>query len=178
MGKYERLLCAKSCHSNSNRRILLDFGLATSFTFLHLQKITSFVNTKYTIGKVATLSDVTTDTLRFYEKKGLITPKLRTAAGYRLYNEDAVNQVRFIKLAQSYGLTLSDVSKLLTQINEGKCYCSDVYKLATERKLQVSNKLAELETTSRALDDLIMNCDDGGSIAINSCPILGNLAIN
>ncbi len=93
---------------------------------------------KYTVGKVAMLSNVTTDTLRFYEKKGLITPKLRTASGYRLYNEDAVHRVRFIKQAQSYGFSLSDARKLLRQINAGKCYCSDVYKLATERKLQVS----------------------------------------
>ena len=57
------------------------------------------MNTNYTIGKVAMLSDVTSDTLRFYEKKDLITPTLRTTAGYRLYNKDAVYRVRFIKQA-------------------------------------------------------------------------------
>ncbi len=57
------------------------------------------MNTNYTIGKVAMLSDVTSDTLRFYEKKDLITLTLRTTAGYRLYNKDAVYRVRFIKQA-------------------------------------------------------------------------------
>ena len=136
------------------------------------------MNTIYTIGKVATLLDITTDALRYYEKKGLITPTSRTAAGYRLYTEDAVNRVRFITQAQSCGFSLSDVRKLLPLNNKGKCDCVDVRKLATERKLQISYKIAELETMSRALDDLIMNCDDGGSIAINSLPILGNLEIN
>ena len=133
--------------------------------------------TKYTIGKVAMLSNVSTDTLRFYEKKCLITPKLRTAAGYRLYNEDAVFRVRFIKQAQSYGFSLSNVKKLLRQINAGKCYCSDVYKLATERKLWVRYKLAELEAMSHALDILLENCKKDSKISINNCPIFGNSEI-
>ena len=134
--------------------------------------------TKYTIGVVAMLSNVTTDTLRFYEKKGLITPKLRTASGYRLYTEDAVYRVRFIKQAQSYGFSLSDARKLLRQINEGKCYCSDVYKLATERKLLVSYKLVKLEAMSHALDILIENCKNGSKISINNGSIFGNPEIN
>ncbi len=137
-----------------------------------------FVKTKYTIGKVATLSDVTIDALRYYEKKGLIKPASRTDAGYRLYKEDAVKRVRFIKQAQSCGFSLSDIMKLLTLKKKGKCACADVRKLATKRKLQVSYKLAVLETSLHALDDLIMKCDDGGSMAINSSPILGNLDIN
>jgi len=135
------------------------------------------MNTNYTIGKVAKLSDVTTDTLRFYEKKGLITPTSRTKAGYRLYNNKVVCCIYFIKKAQSCGFSLSDVMRLLTLKNEGKCDCANVRKLAAERKLRVSYKLTELVAISRALDDLIMNCDDGGSKSINSCPILGNLKI-
>ncbi len=138
----------------------------------------NLTETKYTIGKVAARSAVTADTLRHYEKKGLITPTSKTAAGYRLYNEDVVKLVRFIKQAQSCGLTLSDIMKLLTLKKKGKCACADVRKLATKRKLQVSYKLAVLETSLHALDDLIMKCDDGGSMAINSSPILGNLDIN
>jgi len=134
--------------------------------------------TKYTIGKTAARSAVSTDTLRHYEKKGLITPTSKTAAGYRLYNEDVVYRVRFIKQAQSCGFTLSDIRQLLTLKKKGKCACADVRKLATKRKLQVSYKLAVLETSLHALDDLIMKCDDGGSMAINSSPILGNLDIN
>ncbi len=133
---------------------------------------------KHTIGKTAARLAVSTDTLRHYEKNGLITPTSKTAAGYRLYNEDIINRVRFIKQAQSCGLTLSDIGQLLRQINEDKCYCSDLYKLATERKLWVNYKLAELETMSRALDILLENCKNGDRISINNCPIFGNLDIN
>ena len=138
----------------------------------------NLTETKYTIGKVAARLAVSTDTLRYYEKNGLITPISKTAAGYRLYNEDVVYRVRFIKQAQSCGLMLSDIRQLLTLKKKGKCACADVRKLATKRKLQVSYKLAVLETSLHALDDLIMKCDDGGSMAINSSPILGNLDIN
>ncbi len=134
--------------------------------------------TKYTIGKVAARLAVSTDTLRHYEKNGLITPTSKTTAGYRLYNEDVVRRVRFIKQAQFCGFSLSDIMKLLTLKKKGKCACADVRKLATKRKLQVSYNLAVLETSLHALDDLIMKCDDGGSMAINSSPILGNLDIN
>ena len=138
----------------------------------------NLTETKYTIGKVAARLAVSTDTLRYYEKNGLITPISKTAAGYRLYNEDVVYRVRFIKQAQSCGLMLSDIRQLLTLKKKGKCACADVRKLAMKRKLQVSYKLAVLETSLHALDDLIMKCDDGGSMAINSSPILGNLDIN
>ena len=137
----------------------------------------NLTETKYTIGKTAARLAVSTDTLRHYEKNGLITPTSKTTAGYRLYNEDVVYRVRFIKQAQSCGLTLSDIRQLLTLKKKGNCACADVRKLATKRKLQVSYKLAVLETSLHALDDLIMKCDDGGSMAINSSPILGNLDI-
>ncbi len=133
--------------------------------------------TKYTIGKVAAMLSISTDTLRYYEKNGLITPTSKTASGYRLYNEDVVYSVRFIKKAQSYGFSLSNVRKLLRQLNEDKCYCSDVYELATEKKLWVNYKLAELETMSRALDILLENCKNGDRISICNCPIFGSQEI-
>jgi len=130
-------------------------------------------SSKYTIGKVAAMLAISTDTLRYYEKNRLITPTSKTAAGYRLYNEDVVYRIRFIKKAQSYGFSLSNIRKLLRQINEDKCYCLDVYELATERKLWVNYKLAELETMSRALDILLENCKNGDRISISNCPIFG-----
>jgi MerR family Zn(II)-responsive transcriptional regulator of zntA len=67
----------------------------------------------YTIGKVATLAGVSTDTLRYYEKEGLITPASKTGAGYRLYHDEALRRIRFIKHAQHCGFTLSDIQELL-----------------------------------------------------------------
>ncbi len=128
----------------------------------------------YTIGKIATLAGVTPDTLRYYEKEQLIRPASKTAAGYRLYNDDAVRRIRFIKHAQQCGFTLSDIHELLTLKQTDSACCEDVRSLAIEKKLRIAHKLLALQAMSRALDDLIQSCD-GGNKATDDCPILAAL---
>ncbi len=128
----------------------------------------------YTIGKVAALADVSADTLRYYEKERLITPASRTAAGYRLYNEEAVRRIRFIKHAQRCGFTLSDIQELLTLKHTESACCEDVRSLAIEKKLRIEHKLKALRVMSCALDDLIQSCE-GGEQATDDCSILAAL---
>jgi MerR family Zn(II)-responsive transcriptional regulator of zntA len=128
----------------------------------------------HTIGKVATLAGVSADTLRYYEKEGLIAPASKTAAGYRLYTDEAVRRVHFIKHAQHCGFTLSDIQELLTlKQADGTC-CEDVRSLAIEKKLRIAHKLKALQSMSRALDELIRSCD-GGEKTTDDCPILAAL---
>jgi MerR family Zn(II)-responsive transcriptional regulator of zntA len=61
----------------------------------------------FTIGKLAALATVSNDTLRYYEQEGLISPTAKSAAGYRLYDQDSVRRIRFIKHAQGCGFTLA-----------------------------------------------------------------------
>lgn len=128
----------------------------------------------YTIGKVARLAGVSADTLRYYEKEGLITPASKTAARYRLYNDEAVRRIRFIKHAQHCGFTLSDVNELLTLKHADSACCEEVRSLAIVKKLRIEHKLRALQAMSRALDDLIQSCD-GGQRPTDACPILGAL---
>lgn len=128
----------------------------------------------YTIGKVATLAGVSADTLRYYEKERLITPASKTAAGYRLYTDEAVRRIRFIKHAQHCGFTLSDIQELLTLKQADGACCEDVRSLAIEKKLRIAHKLKALQAMSRALDDLIQSCK-GGEQATDECPILAAL---
>lgn len=128
----------------------------------------------YTIGKVAALAGVSSDTLRYYEKEHLIKPAAKTAAGYRLYNGEAVRRLRFIKHAQQCGFTLSDIHELLTLKQTDSACCEDVRSLAIEKKLRIAHKLLALQAMSRALDDLIESCA-GGEAATDDCPILGAL---
>ena len=129
---------------------------------------------KYTIGKVATLSAVSADTLRHYEKKGLIAPTSKTAAGYRLYNENAVPLIRFIKQAQSCGFTLSDIRQLLTLRYSANSRCKHVRNLAIEKRFEIKQKLTALQAMVNTLDGLIENCD-GGEMSIDNCTILETL---
>lgn len=125
----------------------------------------------HTIGKVAALTDVSADTLRYYEKEGLIAPASRTAAGYRLYNDEGLRRIRFIKHAQHCGFALSDIKELLTLKHAESACCEDVRTLAIEKKLRIEHKLKALQVMSRALDDLIQSCE-GGEQATVDCPIL------
>ena len=128
----------------------------------------------FTIGKVATLAGVSPDTLRYYEKEHLIGPASRSAAGYRLYNDDAVRRIRFIKHAQQCGFTLSDIHELLTLKQTDSACCADVLGLAIEKKLRIAHKILALQTMAHALDDLIKSCT-GGEAATDDCPILAAL---
>lgn len=127
-----------------------------------------------TIGKVAALAGVSTDTLRYYEKEGLIAPASKTVAGYRLYNDGALRRIRFIKHAQHCGFALSDIQELLKFKHADSACCQDVRNLALEKKLRIEHKLRALQAMSRALDDLI-ECCKGGAGTVDDCPILGAL---
>lgn len=128
----------------------------------------------HTIGKVARMAGVSADTLRFYETEGLLAPASKTAAGYRLYDNDAVRRLRFVKHAQACGFTLSDVKELLTLKSKDSACCEDVRSLVVEKKLRIERKLKALHAMSRALDGLIRSCD-GGLDPTDDCPILGAL---
>jgi len=127
-----------------------------------------------TIGKVATLAETSTDSLRFYEREGLLSPDSKGKNGYRLYGNDVLRRIRFIKHAQQCGFSLSEIRELLNlQARESAC-CKDVRELAIEKKLQLEGKARPLRTMSQALDELIAM----GSLEerpLDDCPILSAL---
>ncbi len=126
-----------------------------------------------TIGKIAELSGLSTDAIRYYEKEGLIAPLQKSDAGYRLYNDDAVRRLHFIKQAQHCGFSLTEIFQLLTlQTSHSSC-CSDVRKLAVEKKLQLESKIRDMKAMSAALDALITGCDVGAQ-SLDACPILSS----
>ena len=128
----------------------------------------------HTIGKLALATDVTSDAIRYYEKEGLLTPTTKTRAGYRLYNEDAMRRLRFIKQAQHCGFSLSEIRELLTLKNSDAACCKDVRSVAIEKKLQLAHKIKALQIMSQALTELITICNDEAK-PLDECPILAAL---
>ncbi len=124
-----------------------------------------------TIGKVASVANVSTDTLRYYEREGLIGPASKSRGGYRLYDRNVVRRVRFIKQAQHCGFTLTEIRALLDlRANDASC-CRDVRHVALETKLQLEAKIKAMREISKALDHLIAKCsNDSGPL--DNCPIL------
>jgi len=125
----------------------------------------------FTIGKLGTLSGVSVDTLRYYEREALIAPTRKSGGGYRLYDENSVRRVHFIKQAQQCGFALAEIREFLLLRGRDSACCNDVRKLAIEKKLQLEQKIKTLRAMSTALDGLIADCTDAHG-AIADCPIL------
>jgi Hg(II)-responsive transcriptional regulator len=123
-----------------------------------------------TIGEVAAQSRVNIQTVRYYERRGLLATPRRTAAGYRQYQEDVVPRIRFIKRAQELGFTLEQITELLAlRVRHGEA-CGEVSRQATVKIIVVQEKLRELENLKRALERLVEACHRRAPTA--ECPIL------
>lgn len=112
----------------------------------------------FTIGKLAALTSVSNDTLRYYEQEGLVKPAGKSSSGYRLYDKDSARRIRFIKHAQNCGFTLAEIGELLELRSRDKACCGDVRTRAVEKKLQIENKIRAMKAMSKALDQLIAEC--------------------
>jgi DNA-binding transcriptional MerR regulator len=114
----------------------------------------------YRIGEIASHTGVSVDTLRYYEKRRLLSAPPRTEGGYRRYSDDVVRQVRFIKQAQSLGLTLDDIQQLLSgQQRRTPASCRKVRDLLTRRIEDIDARITELRDFRRTLRDHRTACE-------------------
>lgn len=123
-----------------------------------------------TIGKLAAAADVGIETIRFYERQGLLSPAARHPSGYRQYGEDAVARLRFIRRGKELGFTLGEVREVL-ELRLGADATAPDVKRRTERKLaQIDEKIETLQHMRTALYKLAHDCH--GSGPVGECPIL------
>ena len=125
---------------------------------------------KLRIGQLAGKTDVHIETLRFYERKGLLTAGERTNKGYRLYDTDDVSRVRFIKEAQKLGFSLREVMELLELKLDRKSRCADVEKRARAKIDEIDFKIQSLQKIKAVLKNLANACK--GSVPASECAIL------
>ncbi len=112
-----------------------------------------------TIGQVAQAAGVTTPTLRYYEEEGILSPTARSRAGYRLYDAQAVEQLRFIRSAQAVGFTLDDIRTLLSlDISNTPSCRAEVQGLLTQRLGEVNEKMRVLQRVQAALGRALDQC--------------------
>lgn len=121
-----------------------------------------------TIGGMARAADVGVETIRFYERSGLLAPPPRTAAGHRRYGPDAVRRVRFIKRVQRLGFSLAEASELLALRAEA-VPCPEAERRARAKVAEIEERIADLTATKAALLDLVADCGTEGATA---CPVL------
>ena len=126
------------------------------------------------IGQLAKQSGVSVDTIRYYERSGLLPEPDRTASGYRIYGRDDVERVNFIKTAQLLGFTLSEIVLLLSLRHSQAKSAAEVVELTEKKIRSLSDKLSQLRTIKRALAQLVADCPV--DVPVSDCPILGYIA--
>lgn len=124
-------------------------------------------------GELAKQAGVNVETLRFYEREGLLAEPPRRASGYREYPPDAVQRIRFIRRAKELGFTLREIKGLLELRVDPDTTCAEVREHAAEKIADVKQKISDLKTIERALNKLMNTCR--GSGPIDDCPILKHL---
>lgn len=123
---------------------------------------------KMTIGRLADAAGVNVETVRFYQRSGLIDEPARPDSGYRTYQAGDVRRIRFIKRAQLLGFTLEEIASLLQL--EGARTCADTRDLAARKLAMVEAKLADLLAMKNTLDEMVGRCDSGNGKG--GCPII------
>ena len=130
-------------------------------------------NPTITIGAVAKEAEVNLQTIRYYEREGLLPSPPRRPSGYRMFPESTVRRVRFIKRAQEIGFSLSEIKDLLAlRINEGRG-SAEVRALAQEKIADIEQKIRTLQAMKKALGKVTERCPGCGPVS--ECPILESL---
>lgn len=126
----------------------------------------------YTIGKLANLSGLSIDTIRFYEKEGVLTSSSRSKSGYRQFSPKDLQQALFIKKAKKLGFTLNEIKELIL-LSDDTQQCLNVESKAVEKLQSISERIADLERIKIGLENLVKCCRTNKSP--NVCPLLSSI---
>ena len=117
-----------------------------------------------TIGSVARQAGLGIQTVRFYEREGLIDAPPRSSSGYRAYDDKAVHRLRFIRRAQELGFTLKEIRELIALESDRDADCDQVRGIATAKLAIVEGKIADLQRMQSALQAMVDSCRGPGPI--------------
>ena len=126
-----------------------------------------------TIGSLAKEAGVNVETIRFYERRGLIRQPNKPSSGYRRYPREEVSRIQFIKHAQNLGFTLKEVTELLSLRVSPKTSCEEVKEQAVVKIQDIKEKIRTLQSMKRTLEGLVRSCEDRAPT--RECPILETL---
>ena len=128
-------------------------------------------NKHLTIGRLAKLVEVNVETIRFYEKSGLIQQPQKPEQGYRIYPQEVVAQLLFIKKAKLIGFTLVEIQELLTL--DESCNCNETKIIAQQKLLSINEKLNDLQRIKNTLRMFVDSCER--NTATDKCTIIQSL---
>ena len=124
------------------------------------------------IGTLAAACNCPAETIRYYEKIGLLPKPVRTANGYRSYDDRHQKWLQFVLRSRALGFTQDEVRRLSNIADQSQPVCADVHKLLVEHIVDVRKKLLDLKRMEKALARLKSKCQDG---TLNDCPVIDEL---
>ncbi|MEX2469824.1 MAG: helix-turn-helix domain-containing protein [Pseudohongiellaceae bacterium] len=125
-----------------------------------------------TRGELARLSGCNAETIRYYEKTGLIPAPLRSANGYRQYDATHVSRLRFILRGRELGFAIEDLKSLLELVDKNAISCREVEKRASEHLCSVRNRIEDLRRIEKVLADTVQTCSGED---VPDCPLIESL---
>jgi MerR family mercuric resistance operon transcriptional regulator len=131
--------------------------------------VSGYPKSGLTIGRLAKAADVNVETIRYYQRIGLIEEPAKPANGFRKYPANTIEQIKFVKRAQQLGFSLQEVSDLIS-IGSGRC--RDVRVRAEEKRNKIDKQIRDLQALRKTLDLLISECADNDQ---QQCPIIETL---
>jgi Hg(II)-responsive transcriptional regulator len=127
----------------------------------------------FSIGKLARQANVHVETLRYYERRGLIPRPQRTVSNYRVYSSEDLRRVKFVKQAQGLGFSLNEIKRLLALRATPRARCADVRRYATQKIEDIDARIRSLARMRKTLEKLLDECS--GNQPATQCPILESL---
>jgi MerR family transcriptional regulator, mercuric resistance operon regulatory protein len=128
---------------------------------------------EFTIGELSRRCQVIVETIRYYEKIGIMPNPPRTSGGFRMYSTEHLQRLSFIRRSRELGFSQPEVRKLLTLVDEHKYTCDEVREMTEKQLLTVKNKIKDLRKLEKALTGMVSECDGGD---IPDCPIVDVLS--
>lgn len=128
------------------------------------------------IGELARAAGIGVETVRFYEREGLIPAPPRRASGYRMYPPETVDRLRFIRRAKDLGFSLSEINDLLSLAGQPEGDRGQVKRIAENKLAEVERRIRDLDNVRAVLAHLTVQCSGHGPI--HDCPIIESLACN
>lgn len=130
------------------------------------------MKTGMTIGELSDATDCNRETVRYYERIGILREPPRSAGGHRQYDGDAVERLTFVRKCRDLGFSLDQVRELLRLVDGGNYTCEEVRSLAVAHKASVQRKIADLKKMNAVLTEMVAQCDGG---QLPDCPIIDAL---
>ena len=128
---------------------------------------------EFTIGELSQLTQVNIETIRYYEKIGIIPHPPRNSSGYRIYSTPHLERLSFVRRSRELGFSQPEVRKLLTLVDEHKYTCAEVREITATHLSTVRSKIKDLRKLEKALANMVSECDGGD---IPDCPIVDTLS--